>query len=52
MNEPIVTDSELELERIGAAVAKTLNLGDIVFLEVFVKVLTTFEQLLDCVRAL
>ena len=33
MNEPIVTDSEPELEAIGSALAKSLNFGDIIFLE-------------------
>ena len=33
MNEPIVTGSEPELEAIGSALAKSLNFGDIIFLE-------------------
>ena len=33
MNEPIVTDSESELEAVGLALAKSLNFGDIIFLE-------------------
>ena len=33
MNEPIVTGSEPELEAVGSALAKSLNFGDIIFLE-------------------
>ena len=33
MNESIVTDSEPELEAVGSALAKSLNFGDIIFLE-------------------
>ena len=33
MNEPIVTDSEPELEAVGSELAKSLNFGDIIFLE-------------------
>ena len=33
MNEPIVTGSEPELEAVGLALAKSLNFGDIIFLE-------------------
>ena len=33
MNEPIVTDSEPELEAVGSALAKYLNFGDVIFLE-------------------
>ena len=33
MDEPIVTGSESELEAVGTALAKSLNFGDIIFLE-------------------
>ena len=33
MNEPIVTGSEPELEAVGSALAKSLNFGDVIFLE-------------------
>jgi tRNA threonylcarbamoyladenosine biosynthesis protein TsaE len=33
MNESIVTDSELKLEAVGSALAKSLNFGDVIFLE-------------------
>ena len=33
MSEPIVTGSESELEAVGSALAKSLSLGDIIFLE-------------------
>ena len=33
MNEPIVAGSEPELEAVGSALAKSLNFGDIIFLE-------------------
>jgi tRNA threonylcarbamoyladenosine biosynthesis protein TsaE len=33
MNEPIVTYSEEELEAVGSGLAKSLNFGDIIFLE-------------------
>ena len=33
MNESIVTDSEPELEAVGSTLVKSLNFGDVVFLE-------------------
>ena len=33
MNESIVTDSEPELEAVGTVLAKSLNFGDVIFLE-------------------
>ncbi len=33
MNEPIVAGNESELEGVGSALAKSLSLGDIIFLE-------------------